>query len=77
MTAKTVAICVALILVGVLIGMVGVLVGTNVRGVYAFSSIASPVVWRMNTRTGEMSVCQSGGLKEPATCGQWGPVGGR
>ncbi len=75
MTAKTVAICVALVLVGVLAGIVGVLVGTNVSGVYAFSTPGSAiVVVRMNTRTGELSLCQTMGLKLPAKCGPWGPV---
>jgi len=56
MTPKAVAIGVALAVAGVLLGMnVNALWG----GPYAFSPLGSnpPFIWRMNQRTGQVSLC--------------------
>ncbi len=56
MTAKTVAIGVALVLVGVLVGLNVPIAEAQRDGPYALSATDSGV-WRMNLRTGQVSIC--------------------
>ena len=78
MTAKTVAIGVALVLVGVLVGLNVPIAEAQRGGPYAISSGHASTAWRMNVRTGQVSVCKS---KIPfdenpgrPVCSSWGPA---
>ena len=56
MTAKTVAIGAALVLVGVLVGLNVPMAEAQRDGPYALSATEGGV-WRMNLRTGQVSIC--------------------
>ena len=94
MTPKTVSIAVAIAVVGVLLGMNYPIAEAQQGGPYALSAVGVGVgvgddptyAWRINTRTGEVSVC---GLHFPRMmlfkpegqmgfdvpkCSPWGPV---
>ncbi len=63
MTAKTVAIGVALVLVGVLVGLNVPMADAQRDGSYGLSAGSAGLggdgasTWRMNLRTGQVSVC--------------------
>ena len=57
MTPKTVTIAVALALVGVLLGMNYPTAEAHQDGPYALSAGGANFVWRMNTQSGQVSVC--------------------
>ncbi len=74
MTPKTVAIGAVLALAGVLLGMnFPIAEAQRVDGPYALTGGGAPaVVWRMNTQTGEVSLC---GVAGPTpSCSPWGPT---
>ena len=82
MTAKTVAIGAALVLVGVLVGLNVPMAEAQRDGPYALSAGAVRSVWRMNVRTGQVSFCGSfSGTETPPgkrpVCSPWGPAKGR
>ena len=92
MTLKTVTIAVALAVAGVLLGMNLPIAEAQRGGPYALSSSGSKgvAVWRMNQRTGQVSICLfeggSGWKAETKTltpkqtasltprCSPWGPA---
>ncbi len=57
MTPKTAAIGAALAVAGVLLGMNYPIAEAQPDGPYALSAGGANFVWRMNTRTGEVSLC--------------------
>ncbi len=83
MTAKTVAIGVALVLVGVLVGLNVPMAEAQRDGPYALSSSGTGgSAWRANVRTGQVSFCMITGdpKNEPGkrpVCSAWGPANGR
>ena len=93
MTPKTVAIGAALALAGVLLGMNFPIADALWGGPYVLSSSSSRglVVWRMNQRTGQVSLCllekANGIIRESPTpratasmtpqCSPWGPAAER
>ncbi len=73
MTLKTIAIGVALVLVGTLIGMtVPDAEAQRNRGLFGLSAGSDSEVWRINLATGEVSICESasGATKVPV-CSPW------
>ena len=57
MTLKTVAIGAALVVAGVLLGMNYPIADALRGGPYALSAGGAKFVWRINTQTGEDSLC--------------------
>ncbi len=76
MTAKTVAIDVALVLVGVLVGMNVPIAEAQRGGPYAISGDGK-YVWRADVRTGKVSKCFLDSYDKPPLCSVWGPAHGR
>ncbi len=80
MTAKTVAIGVALVLVGVLVGL-NVPIAEAQRGgsTYVLGNSPNYLVWRLNTQTGQVSRCRFKGEYIDATisptCTPWTAAG--
>ena len=81
MTPKTVTIGVALVLVGVLVGLNVPMAEAQRDGSYAISAATTPgAVWRINVSSGQVSMCRSetwssaiGPDTKPAGCAPWGP----
>jgi len=78
MTAKTVAIGVALVLVGVLVGLNVPMAEAQRNGPYAISAGGKGnTVWRADVRTGQVSFCirrASNPFTKPPMCSPWGPA---
>ncbi len=81
MTAKTVAIGVALVLVGVLLGLNVPMAEAQRGGPYAISAAGTGnTVWRADVRTGQVSYCIRGTsdpFSKPPICSPWGPTNSR
>ena len=81
MTANTVAIGAALVLVGVVAGMNVPTVEAQRGDTYAISASSAHFTWRMNRQTGQVSVCMSTSASSyPSTmidsdivCSKWKP----
>jgi len=75
MTAKTVAIGAAVVLVGVVVGMNVPTVEAQRGGAYSFLTVtAGAKIWRLRVGTGQVSFCAAKGTSAPPTCSPWGPV---
>ena len=80
MTPKTVTIAVAIAVGGVLLGMNYPIAEAQRDGPYGLSAIDSGAVWRMDRRTGQVSICFPEGEDVEdiiLLCSVWGPVAER